>query len=85
MSEIIMVIRSLIFATILAVILQFRVEGKTLETHVMTLAASQAIQGHLQLAAQGAVTMGRQLKQSVQSLARDTMNSFGSSKSRDQK
>ncbi len=85
MSEVVMVLRSLGFAMILAVILQFRIDNKTLENHLMSLAASQAIHGHLQMAAHGAVTLGKKTKQKIQSLTQDTMNAFGSSKSREQK
>lgn len=85
MSEVILVLRSLLFATILAVILQFRVGNKTVESHVMSFAASQAIHQHLQMAANGAVALGQRIQERASSLAEDTMSRFSSSKSSTQK
>jgi hypothetical protein len=76
MSELILVLKSLIFATIVAILLQFQVKGKTVENHLTNLAGSQMIQNHLQLAARGAVSLAENIKIKSQKLAKDALDSF---------
>jgi hypothetical protein len=85
MSELILVLKSLIFATIVAILLQFQVQGKTIENHLTQLAGSQMIQSHLQLAAQGAVALGEKTKNKAESLVQDVLNSFKSNTSANKK
>jgi hypothetical protein len=85
MSELILVLKSLIFASIVAILLQFQVQGKTIETHLTTFAGSQMVQKHLQLAAQGAVALAEKTKNKTESLVQDVLNSFKSNTSANQK
>ncbi|MFN8845863.1 MAG: hypothetical protein ACK5V3_17115 [Bdellovibrionales bacterium] len=81
MSELILVLKSLIFATIVAVLLQFQIQGKTIENHLINLAGSQQVQSHLQLAAKGAVSIAEKTITKVQTLTQDVLNSFKSNTS----
>jgi hypothetical protein len=83
MSELILVLKSLIFATIVAVLLQFQVKGKTIENHLTSLAGSQMVQSHLQLAAKGALSIAEEAKSRTQGLVQDVLNSFRSNTSSD--
>lgn len=60
MSDLIFVLKCLILTFVAAVIMQMKVGGLTLETHMRMTASSPAIQSHLSLAARGATQMARQ-------------------------
>lgn len=60
MSDLIFVLKCLILTFVAAVIMQMKVNGLTVETHMKIMASSPAIQTHLSLAARGATQMARQ-------------------------
>ncbi len=60
MSDLIFVLKCLVLTFVAAVLMQMKVNGLTVETHMRMTASSPAIQTHLQLAARGATQMGRQ-------------------------
>jgi hypothetical protein len=60
MSDLIFVLKCLILTFVAAVIMQMKVNGLTIETHMRMTASSPAIQTHLTLAARGATQMARQ-------------------------
>ena len=60
MSDLIFVLKCLVLTFVAAVVMQMKVSGLTVETHMRMMASNPAIQTHLSLAARGATQMARQ-------------------------